>query len=569
MKRTVSLPRRRTDHRLLLELDLTRGLREAPPRTPVEAVRARHVPTLRSVVDALRRAASDDSVLGLVAHVGRHQLTLAQSGELRAAVERFRGSGKQAICWSESYGEMGPGTVAYHLASAFDEVWLQPSGDVGLTGVVAQAVFIRDALDKLSITTQIGQRHEYKTAANTFLESGMTDAHREMANRLVESAMETVVSDVAAARRLEREAVRRAIDRAPLTADEAVELGLIDRIGYRDEVYAALRERLGKVDLRYVERYGRGLAELMEGLIPSPVARRRKPVVAVVQASGPIHLGRSGSSPFAGPSIGSDTIGSVLRSAAADDAVKAVVLRIDSPGGSYVASDAIRREVLALRRKGRTVVASMASVAGSGGYYIAMPAEVVVANAATLTGSIGVLAGKQVVRDALSRLGIERESVSQGAYAEMFSTQRPFNEDEWERLEGWLDRIYDDFTAKAAEDRGMPVDGLREVAKGRVWTGADAHSQGLIDELGGLSEAVDLACDRAGLRRADVAIRSLPRISPLDRLRQPESSEHPAAARMSAGIGGAYDASPLGLLLRTLGMPPVGVLTMPVVWRLG
>jgi protease IV len=568
MKRTVPLPTRRPDHRLLLELDLTRGLREAPPRTPVEALRARHVPTLRSVVDALRRAASDDSVVGLVAHVGRHQATLAQSSELRAAVARFRRSGKPATCWSESYGEMGPGTVAYHLASAFDEVWLQPSGDLGFTGVVAQAVFIRDALDKLNITAQIGQRHEYKTAANTFLESGMTDAHREMAHRLVESAMETVVSDVAAARRLDPAAVRGAIDRAPLTAPEAVEVGLVDRIGYRDEVYAALRGRLGKVHLRYVERYGRGLAGITDGLIASQVTRRHKPVVAIVQASGPIHLGRSGSSPFAGPSIGSDTIGSVLRSAAANDAVKAVVLRVDSPGGSYVASDAIRREVLALRRTGRTVVASMASVAGSGGYYIAMPADVVLANPGTLTGSIGVLAGKQVVREALSRLGIQRESVSQGAYAEMFSTQRPFSDDEWRRLETWLDRIYADFTAKAAEDRGMPLEQLRGVAKGRVWTGADAVNRGLVDELGGLSDAVDLACDRAGLRRADVEIRSLPRISPLDRLRPPESSEHPAAAQVGGEIRGVQDASPLGLLQRTLGMPPAGVLTMPVVWRL-
>jgi protease-4 len=543
---------------VLLELDLTRGLLESPPASPIEALRAVHVPSLRGVVEALRRAAGDDQVVGLVAHVGAKQPTLAQSNELRAAVAAFRSTGRPTVCWSETYGEMGPGNVGYHLASAFDEVWVQPSGDVGLVGVTAQAVFLRDTLDKLGVQPQISQRHEYKSAAETFLRSSMSDANREMVTRLVDSAMDTLVRDVASGRGLDEAAVREAIDAAPLSAEEAVARKLVDRVGYRDEVYAELNERLGEPELKYVERYGKGgLAQA-----GASVARRGKPVVAVVHAAGPIHLGRSSSTPLSGRSVGSDSIGSALRAAAKDDSVKAVVLRVDSPGGSYVASDTIRREVLALRRTGRPVVASMANVAASGGYYVAMPADRVLASAGTITGSIGVLAGKQVIREMLERAGVRRESVTDGRYADMFSSDRPFDEDEWQRLESWLDRVYDDFTSKAAEDRGMSVEDLRAVARGRVWTGSDALAHGLVDELGGLERAVQVACERAGVDRGEVELRTMPKPKPLERLLPAENSESPAAASFGDGL------PLLDGLLAAAGLSSYGVLSMPVNWRL-
>jgi protease-4 len=545
---------------VLLELDLGRGLVEAPPAAALPVGRARRPPTLRAVVDALHRAAEDRRVVGLVAHVGRRQPTLAQSGELRRAVEAFRGEGKATVVWSESFGEMSPGNVGYHLATAFEQVWLQPTGDVGLTGVTAQAVFVRDTLDKLGVETQIGRREEYKSAADVFLESSLSPAHREMLDRLVTSAMDTIVSDVARSRRLTEAEVRDAVDAAPLAADDARDRRLVDRLGYRDEVFADLRDRLGEWELKSVERYRRPLAQLSEA--GRSAARRRRPAIAVVQASGPIHLGRSTSSPLAGRSIGSDGLGAALRAAGRDPDVHAVVLRVDSPGGSYIASDAIRREVLALRGTGTPVVASMADVAGSGGYYIAMPADWVVAGAGTLTGSIGVLAGKQVLRDALARIGVNRESVSAGRYADMFSTQRPFDEEEWQRLQGWLDKVYADFTGKAAEDRQMPVERLREVAKGRVWTGADALGVGLVDQVGGLDDAITAACARAGLHRTEVDIRAVPKVSPLERLRPPQNSDSPAAARLGEGLP-LLDAA-----LAALRLPSYGVLTMPLTWRL-
>ncbi|HUG85856.1 MAG TPA: signal peptide peptidase SppA, partial [Euzebya sp.] len=523
---------------VLLELELTRGLVEGPPTTPLQALRQRGIPSLGTLVQALRDAADDDGVVGLVAHIGGDWLSLGQAGELRSAVTAFRHSGKPTVCWSEAFGEVGPGNIGYHVATAFEQIWLQPAGDVGLTGVVAEAVFLKGTLDKLGVQPQIGQRHEYKSAADTFTETGMTEAHREMATRLAESATEVIAAAVAEGRGLTREQVRTAIDEGPVTSDRALELGLIDRLGHRADVYDDLRQRLGAdVQLQYVERYGKGLAGALRaaggsgsagrgtggrggggvaGIVRSVsggVAKvgRSTPEVAVIYARGPIMLGRSSGSPLSmSPTIGSETLGAALRAAGRDDDVKAVVLRVDSPGGSYVASDAIRREVLALRETGRPVVASMGTVAASGGYYIAMGADEVLANPGTITGSIGVVAGKQVITGALERIGVTRESASTSRFAEMFSSQRPFTDEEWQRLDAWLDRVYDDFTAKAAGDRGMGVEDLRAVARGRVWTGADAEANGLVDRLGGLDDAIDVACQRAGLDRSDVEVKTIP-----------------------------------------------------------
>ena len=545
---------------LLLELDLSRGLLEAQPATPVEALRSFQKPTMRDVVEALERATGDDRVRGLVAHLGPWQPNLAQAHELRTAVTRLRASGRRTVAWTESFGELGPGNTGYHLASAFEEVWLQPTGEVGLVGLTAQAVFLRGTLDKIGEQPQVSQRYEYKTAADTFVADGMTEPHREMLARLVESGMETVVGDVADARGLTTDQVRAAVEVAPLSAAEAVDRGLVDRLGYRDDVYTSTRAALGEVELLFVERYGRGLISSL------PVHNRSRPTVAVVEARGPIHLGRSGGgSPVSGRSVGSDTLGAALRAAGRDESVRAVVLRVDSPGGSYVASDAVRREVQALRGTGTTVVASMGAVAASGGYFVAMPCERILASPGTLTGSIGVLAGKQVLTDALDRIGVRRESVVAGRYADMFSSDRPFDEEEWLRLDGWLDAVYDDFTAKAAEDRAMPVERLRSLARGRVWTGADAASHGLVDDLGGLSDAVDVACRLAGVDRSAVQVRSYPHVHPLQRLVPTQNSESPVAAGL-----GAVDLSGEGMpwvdrVLAAAGQP-YGALSLP--WRI-
>ncbi|WP_405060759.1 signal peptide peptidase SppA [Kribbella sp. NBC_01505] len=547
---------------LLLELDLTRGVLETPPASPVAAFRARHLPTLRELVAALRKAARDESVAGLVAHLGGARLSLSQVQDLRDALDDFRTSGKPAVAWTESFGETGGGTVPYYLATAFDEIWVQPSGELGITGVSMQAVFIRGALDKAGVIPQFGKRREYKTAVDTFTEKQMTGPGREMASRLAESAYEQIVDGIAVRRRLSPERVRELVDSAPLPAQTALDAGLVDRLGYRADVYDELEKTLGETERllaeRYVRRGPRTLAELQRRL-PWP----EKPLVAVVRVSGGITVGRNANSPLGGPGSGSDTIGAALRAVAENDKVKAVVLRVDSPGGSYVASDAIRNEVLRLRSTGKPVIASMGSVAASGGYFVAMPADVVVAQPGTITGSIGVFSGKGVVRDALSRFGISQQAVSEGENARMFSAQEEFSDDQWDQLEETLDRIYQDFVAKAALDRGLPEEQLEALARGRVWTGADAFDRKLVDELGGFQHALTLACNRAGLDRDHIQVATVPHRNLLDQLRAPTTTDDLAVTAQPLSLDGLASG-----LYSALGLPPAGLLRMPLNWQL-
>ena len=260
--------------------------------------------------------------------------------------------------------------------------------------------------------------------------------------------------------------------------------------------------------------------------------------------------------------MGSDTVSAALRTASADRRVRAIVLRVNSPGGSYVASDTIWREVVRTRQAGTPIVVSMGDVAASGGYYISMAADEIVAQPGTITGSIGVLSGKPVTSSLLERVGITTDSVTVGAHADMFSTTRPFSEEEWAKINSWLDRIYADFTGKVAMGRNMTQEQVHEIARGRVWTGADAAGIGLIDQLGGLDDAIALARRKAGL--PDTApVRGYPRTTPLDRLRRPESSEdyRAAGARMFTENWG-----PVWRLAAGAGFPPFGPLHLPVPW---
>ncbi|GAA2757974.1 signal peptide peptidase SppA [Actinopolymorpha rutila] len=558
----------------VLELDLTVPLLEAPPQDPIGAVLHRRRPLLRDLVEGLRLAAFDPSVTGLVAHVGGQGPTFAQVQELRAAVRVFADAGKPTVAWSETFGEFGPGTLPYYLASAFDQVWLQPSGDVGLTGILAEAVFVKDALTKLGVVPELSRRHEYKNAADTFLATQMSDAHREAAGRLAASAMEQVVEGVSTRRKLTSDQVRELVDRSPLSAKDALAAGLVDRLGYRDEVYSDLRKRLGEVAFRYVQRYRQA-----RQLEPRQALARlqRSPGVAVVYGTGPIHLGRSSRRGLSSTSIGSDTAAGALRAAAADPKVRAVVVRVDSPGGSYVASDAVRREVVRVREAGKPVVVSMGTVAASGGYFVSMAADSIVAQPGTLTGSIGVFGGKAVVRDLLDRVGVARDGVAEGRNAAMFSAYHRFTADEWRRLEDWLDQVYEDFTAKVAADRGLSRDHVEKAARGRVWTGADARERGLVDEFGGFERAVEIACARVGIGREEATLRFPARVGVVERLRGPESSERAAAASggLSAGLGAGLGlpatsgpARMLAELTSALGLGHAGVLTAPVLWEL-
>ena len=288
----------------------------------------------------------------------------------------------------------------------------------------------------------------------------------------------------------------------------------------------------------------------------------------MIHASGPIRQGRSGRSPLGGNSIGSDTVSAALRSATSDERVRAVLLRVNSPGGSAVASDTIWREVVRTRAAGKPVVVSMGDVAASGGYYIAMAADAIVAQPGTLTGSIGVIMGKPVFEEAFEKAGITTDSVSVGRGANMFAPAHPFSEDDWQRINTWLDAIYRDFTEKVASGRRMTAEQVHEIARGRVWTGADAAQNGLVDELGGMAVAAEIARRRAGLP-ADAPLRTYPRTTPFDQLRPPESSESRPAAATALDLGafaGFSGWGPAWRLAASAGLSPYGPLSLPGRW---
>jgi len=543
----------------VLELDL----RVAPPETssldPLTIITGGGRPlVLREAVSALHRAADDPRVAGLIARV---ELPAAAAGpvqELREAVAAFTAV-KPSLAWAETY----PGTLSYYLASAFGEVWMQPAGTVGLIGFATNALFLRNALDKAGIEAQFVARGEYKSAVNLFTQDRYTDAHREADTRLLESLRAQVWLAIADARNIGQDALNGLADHAPLLRDIAVESGLIDRVGFRDEAYARIAELVGAKGISpesgdadgddgpprlYLSRYARATGPGGPAR-PSIPGRGPKSTIAVVTVAGSIVSGRGGSRlPFGSSNAGADTIAAGLREAAHDDSVSAIVLRVDSPGGSVTASETIWREVKKARERGKPVVASMGAVAASGGYYVSMGADAIVANPGTITGSIGVLTGKLVARDLKDRLGVGSDAVRTNANADAWSVNAPFTPEQYAQVEAEADLCYDDFVQRVAQGRHLSVEAVEAVARGRIWTGADALDHGLVDELGGLRAAVRRAKVLAGLDEdAKVRLIGYPGSSVWDFLR-PQPSSQPAAASLPDALGALITQSVVGII---------------------
>ena len=509
---------------ILLELDLTRGVLETPPASPVAAFRARHLPTLRELVGGAaeggprRRTSSGGRPSGRSGG--------CRSRRCRICGRRWRTSGRRARPRSRGPSRSArpaSGTVPYYLATAFDEIWVQPSGELGVTGVSVQAIFVRGALDKAGVIPQFGKRREYKTAADTFTEKEMTGPAREMASRLAESAFEQIVEGIAVRRRLD-------------TAHGCGSSWTAHRCPHRPGCEAGWST--GSATAPTCTTRWRSSSARPHGCWPSAtsgVARRTlqdvrktpplaaEAVVAVVRVSvAASRVGRNSGGPLGGPGSGSDTVGAALRAVADDEKVKAVVLRVDSPGGSYVASDAIRNEVLRLRSTGRPVIASMGSVAASGGYFVAMPADVIVAQPGTITGSIGVLTGKGVVRDALGRIGISQEAVSRGreradvlgAGGVLRRAVGAARGDPRPHLRGL--RRQGGAGPRAARGRAGavgPRPGLDRRRRARAQAGRRARRLPASDS--------QLACNRAGLDRDEIALAAVPHRNLLDQLLAP------------------------------------------------
>jgi protease-4 len=548
----------RIPDRTILEIDFERKLLECVPDGPIARLMLTDTATVRDVVDALEMASSDHRVVALIARVGSADIGMAQIQELRDAVLAFRTKGGSAVAFAETLGEFGPGNTAYYLASAFDEIYLQPSGDLGLTGLIAESAFFNGTLEKLGIIPRFDHRQEYKNFMNLLTERKYTEPHREAVQRILNSQFGQIVEGIAEARELSQERVRVLVDQGPFLGQEAVEVNLVDGLAYRDEVYQQVKTAAGENArflylTEYLERAGR--------------PHTKGDIIALIYGVGGVQRGQSGYDPTSGGvTMGSDTVTSAIRAAVEDADVKAIVFRVDSPGGSYVASDAIWREVALAREAGKPVIVSMGNVAGSGGYFVSMAADRIVAQPGTITGSIGVLGGKLVASDFLAKLGVTTDEVHTSANASMWSWNQDFTPEQWNRLQAWLDRIYEDFTLKVAEGRRLPEERVLEAAKGRIWTGEDAKDLGLVDELGGFPLALRLAREAAGISPdADIHLKLFPEEqSFLDMLlgREAESSEEEVLTEALTGL--VQMAQPLFRLARKLGLDSHSdVLRMP------
>ena len=475
----------RVPKRVIVEADFDQGMIEQVPDDPLARVLLSKKASTRDVVETLQRASHDDRVKGLVARVGKSKMRLAQVQEVRDAVIAFRAAGKPAIAYADTFGEAGPGNSSYYLATAFDAIYVQPSGDVGLTGLIYEQPFVRGTLDKLGIVPRLDGRKEYKSYRYMFTERKYLPPHREAVTRVMESQFSQLVSGIAAARKLSESDVRSLVNEGPFIGQEAVDAKLIDGLAYRDEVYDRIREKAGvKSELLPLDEYGKRAGGPNE----------KGTTIALIYGVGSILRGKSGYEPATGEIImGSDTVAAAFRQAIEDKDVKAILFRIDSPGGSYVASDTIWRETINARKAGKPVIVSMGSVAGSGGYFVAAAADKIVAQPATITGSIGVFGGKMVTAGFWNKLGVTWDEVHTSRNADAWTQTKDLNPLQRARMEEWLDRVYEDFITKVGEGRKLSKEAVEKIAKGRIWTGEDAKGLGLVDELGGFPAALKLA----------------------------------------------------------------------------
>jgi protease-4 len=542
----------------ILLIDLSAPLADLPPDQGIERILLAGKPTLRDVLDGIARAGGDPRIKGIIAHIGEGATGTAEAEELRDAIAAFRAKGKFTLAYADSFGEMSSGMRSYYLATGFDEIWLQPIGEVGLIGLRVEMPFFRGALDKLGIEPRFDHRSEFKTAMNTLTETKMTPAHRQETEALLTSVFGQMADGIAAGRKLDPAQVRSLVNEGPFGTKEALDAHLIDHVGYRDDALAAARARAGEnartVSLsRYLDKAGH--------------PHRQGPTIAVIYASGLITSGKSSSSPLSGSGIlGADTLADAFREAAQDASVRAILFRINSPGGSATASETMWRAVRRAREAGKPIIVSMGDVAASGGYYIAVAADKIVAEPATLTGSIGVVSGKVLIGGLSDKLGITWDSTQIGDNAGMGSVVEDFTPAEHEKFERMLDYVYAGFKDRVAEGRKLSPDAVEQVARGRVWTGAEAQSLGLVDALGGFDTALALAKASAGIAAdSDVTLKLFP----------PESNSPAAVIARLLGRetddAGAQSAAAdhvlaeLRPLLRQLELaaPPPGALTMP------
>jgi protease IV len=483
---------------MVLALDLREPIDDSAA-APASIFTPRRV-TVMDVVLGLDSAGRDGRVKGVVMRLGNGALSTAEGQEIAEAIQRFRKSGKFVIAQATAF--FGAGMGDYLAASAANEIWVQPKSPFSVSGTGGGELFLRGTLDKIGAQPQIAKRSEYKSAADMFMEKQMSPADREQLTALMNSVYDSAVGQMAANRHVTRPEVIAALEASPQFAEDARSRRLVDRIGYDDEARAAANSRAG------TEAKPIKFVDYVRDAMPSIGTAN----IAIVEAAGEIRDGTAKSSLINGSSgIASDDLSAAIGQAARDKNIKAIVLRVDSPGGSVTASDQILHAVKVAQKAGKPVVVSMGGVAASGGYYISLSANKIVAEPGTITGSIGVLTGKVSFGKTLGLVGANAETVAVGKNTLMDSPLQPFTDEQWANLNHQADVIYDDFTQKVATGRKLPLEKVHQAARGRVWSGADAKAQGLVDTLGGFWTAAGQAAALASVPADGMTFRIYPR----------------------------------------------------------
>lgn len=523
----------RLPNQMVLFMDLQGTFGDLPKETSLIDPFVQDSRTVKNYIDALEKARFDSRVEGIYARLGNIQLSVAHIQELRRAIHDFRKSGKFAYIYSPSFSQ---GLGGYYLASSFEEIWMQPMGVVMISGLNAEMPYMRDVLDEVGVQPQIFKRKEYKGAYDMFTESEMPDTSRKSMEVLINDIAGVLKADIAHDRKMSEGAFVAAVDRGLWMAEEAVLAKLIDHADYSDKLRAKINEAVkghsDNKDVSYV-KFGSYISKMLEqksaeaessfsGNSGNKVKKPKKPGVALVYAVGAImDADRSAASVSVDDGIaGAEEISKALLDAAEDDTIHAVVLRVDSPGGSPVASETILRAVQKIQEEGKTVTVSMGPTAASGGYWIASLADEIFVLPTTITGSIGVLGGKFSLEKMWENLGINWDAVTWGENASMWSMNQPYSESEAERVNAMMDNVYDGFVKRVAKGRDMTEEDVDKVARGRVWSGKKAVEIGLADRFGDLNDALDYAAVQAGQKtRHDVNVVVLPKpLSSIERL---------------------------------------------------
>lgn len=496
--------------RAVLELDLRQVRSDQTELSPFSFAAPLSVVQLSQALD---RASRDDQVAGLFIRANTQGMPAAQAEEIAALLDKFSRSGKFVIAHAQGFES--PSLTGYFAVAGADELWMQQTAPFLASGFSTETLFLGGVFERLGITPQFVQRHEFKTAVNTYTERGYTDAHREATQAWLDSLFSTATGLIAERRDLDVQTLTERIVNGPYSAEQALQGELVDRLGHVAEARAAALSRAGPLaQLMEMEAYARQ---------PQRLAPANASVIALVGGQGPILTGETGAQFGGGASIGSDSLAEAIDAAAADVRVRAIILRIDSPGGSAVASDQIWDAVLRARQSGKPVIASLGATAASGGYYIAAGADMIVANATTLTGSIGVYSGKFALAEAFANTGLALEPLSAGGeFTTANSPAANWTERQAAAQESLADDVYADFTERVAQGRDLPLSRVTEIARGRVWTGSQALALGLVDRIGGLNTSIEAARELAAIG-ADETVIVRPYPAPMTTLEALES----------------------------------------------